>query len=134
MGINCSNRVHNHTPVKEVVPRLDNEKYYTLPISFQTRTSGERMTVDVGIWDVRPFNMTPLTPLVVVVHGTPGSSQNFEDIGRKLAGHDIRVVGFDFPGEGKSRLLRQDIYRLDHSTEGKYHMLTTVLDALAITR
>ncbi|XP_033725230.1 uncharacterized protein LOC117315194 [Pecten maximus] len=134
MGTICSNRVHNRTQVVELVPMLDNEDYYTLPVSFQTRTAGERITVDVGIWIVRPLNNTLNTPLAVFVHGAPGSSQNFAVIGRKLAGHGIRVVGFDFPGHGKSRLSRQDIYRLDHSTEGKYDMLCTVLDALAITR
>ncbi|XP_033752552.1 uncharacterized protein LOC117336209 isoform X2 [Pecten maximus] len=133
-GNKCFNRVQNHLLVRGLVSSLDNEQYYTLPVSFQTRTPGERMTVDVGIWDVRPFNMTPHTPLVVAVHGEPGSSRDFEVIGRKLAGHNIRVVGLNFPGNGKSRLLRQDIYRLDYSTEGKYHMLTTILDALAITR
>ncbi|XP_033752556.1 uncharacterized protein LOC117336211 isoform X1 [Pecten maximus] len=133
-GNKCFNRIQNHALARGLVSSLDNEQYYTLPVSFQTRTPGERMTVDVGIWDVRPFNMTPHTPLVFAVHGEPGTSQDFEVIGRKLAGHNIRVVGFDLPGNGKSRLLRQDIYRLDYSTEGKYHMLTTILDALAITR
>lgn len=92
------------------------------------------MTVDVGIWDVRPSDPTLQTPLVVAIHGQPGSSQDFESLARRLAGHDVRVVALDFPGNGRSRLFGKDIYRLDHSTEGKYQMLTTILEALAIDR
>ncbi|XP_021351377.1 uncharacterized protein LOC110449091 [Mizuhopecten yessoensis] len=132
----CHRRVQRQCvlSVRRLVTHSDHEQYYTLPVSFQTRTPGERMTIDVGVRDVHPVNMTPSTPLVVTAHGVPGSSQDFDAIGRQLAGHGVRVVGLDFPGFGKSRLLGQDVYRLDHSTEGKSHMLITILDALAISR
>ncbi|XP_060068212.1 uncharacterized protein LOC132548366 isoform X2 [Ylistrum balloti] len=134
-NIRCSRFQTGHVqPVRELTTTIDNEQYYTLPVLFQTRTPGERMTLDIGVWEVCPSTMTASTPLVVAVHGVPGSSQDFDVIGRKLAGHGIRVVGLDFPGFGKSRLLGQDIYHLDHSTEGKYEMLTTILDTLDITR
>lgn len=113
---------------------VDQEGYRAVPISFPTRDTAERMTIDVGVWDMRPSNTTTDAPLVMALHGVPGSSQDFDLIGRELVTHGIRFVGLDLPGFGKSRLFDQDIYRLDHSTEGKYQMLTTIVDALQISR
>lgn len=83
-----------------------------------------RGEVDLAFADLGPRD----APVVLLIHGSPGSLQDFRALGSRL-GENRRVIVPDLPGFGASRARLPDYSARSHAA-----WLSSLLDALAIDR
>lgn len=77
--------------------------------------------VDVGLTD---------GPVVLAVHGAPGSVQDFAELFGPLADAGIRIVVPEFPGYGNTTV--EDTTAFDQSTESRANLVESFLRALDV--
>lgn len=60
--------------------------------------------------DVQPEHASPSTPTLVMLHGAPGTYQDFRHIIPLLRDRGVRILGVNLPGFGNSTVLDRDNY------------------------
>lgn len=105
-----------------------------LPVALQQK-NGELMNMNISVWEPH-YSSLPLdtSPVIIALHGAPGSWQDFQEMGEEFAKKGTRFIVPEFPGFGGSSLSKEDIYKLEHSTESKFEILKAIISALGLTR
>lgn len=97
------------------------------PVSWVASSVGHQVTVDGSTVSWRARGPAG-APVVLLVHGSPGSGHNFDDLTADPALETMRVLTIDRPGFGASP------GPVDPTLEGQVRALLAVLDAAGVER
>ena len=119
-----------HGPMGAETDDLPPMQYVTLPAMDRHGPVGQK-TIRLAYYDIKPepegddVNRPP----VILLHGTPGTADNWTRFWPGLAKAGYRVLAPDLPGNGRST-----IYAPDYSFAGHARTVLALLDELDIPR
>lgn len=115
------------TPVHTLAPRESRIEVREVLPSETGFVLGER-PVELVYRDVGPLEPMDDAPVVVLLHGSPGSSRDFHKIEDRLA-REVRVLAPDLPGFGLST---KNV--ADYSVEAHAHYVLQLLEELGVEK
>ncbi|KAK6973846.1 hypothetical protein BgiMline_025084 [Biomphalaria glabrata] len=92
------------------------------------------LNFNVHVYDTGPYEPSAKNPVVVAVHGMPGTGQDFTSLANSLHSKGIRLVAPTSLGMEKSPVDMKQLKEVDFSTMGRTKALKHVLNALDINR
>lgn len=105
-------------------------------LSYVTVTTDRRLKFNVGYVDSQPYSpYNPDVPIVLGLHGSPGSHKDLDSVMVPLSKRGYRTVSINFPGVSVTTgVTSQDSDAFSHSPSEKADFVASFVKELNITR